>query len=143
MYSYKRHLYDYWKWSIVKIFNKYLNPLRNPRISTVVFKNKKFQFFIEMTNSRLRSPNLHNYYCIFNNVKIFNSRYINYDPNSHEFKNEICVLHNNNDNNKYSIIGSEMKKAVTNGINRRSRNINNRKRIPKKLFSILLNSSKI
>jgi hypothetical protein len=111
MYNNKRHLYDYWKWSIVHIINKYLNTLRNPKISTVVFKNKKFQFFIETTNYYLRSPSLHDYYCVFNNVRLFNSRYINYHPYEHQFKNEICVSHNN-DNNKYSIIGFEMKNSL-------------------------------
>ena len=111
MYTNKRHLYDYWKWSIVHIINKYLNTLRNPKISTVVFKNKKFQFFIETTNYYLRSPSLHDYYCVFNNVRLFNSRYINYHPYEHQFKNEICVSHNN-DNNKYSIIGFEMKNSL-------------------------------
>ena len=95
------------------MFNKYLNHIRNPNIKTVIFKNKKFQFLVEMTNSRLHSPSLHDYYCVFNNVRLFNSRYINYDPHSHEFKNEICISHNNN-NNKYSIIGSKMKNLLVN-----------------------------
>jgi hypothetical protein len=113
MYNTKRHLYDYWKWSIVHIFNKYLNPIRNPRINTVVFKHKKFQLFIETTNPRLRSPNLHDYYCIFNNLRLFNSRYINYHPFEHQFKNENCVSQNNNV--KYSAISYEMKNVLMNG----------------------------
>jgi hypothetical protein len=108
MYTHKRHLYHYWKWSIIHIFNKYLKNLRNPKLSTIIFKYKKFQFFIEKTNPQLRSPSLHDYYCVFNNLRLFNSRYINYDPNSHEFKNEICVSHNN-EINKYNIIGFDMK----------------------------------
>ena len=114
MYNSKRHLYDYWKWSIVHIFNKYLSPLRNIRVSTVLFKSKKFQFFLETTNPHLRSPSLHDYYCVFNNLKLFNSRYINYHPNEHQFKNENCVSHNNN-NNKYSTISYEMKNVLMNG----------------------------
>jgi hypothetical protein len=124
LYNYKKHLYRYWNWSIVHMFNKYLNHLRNPNIKTVIFKNKKFQFFIEMTNSRLRSPNLHDYYCVFNNVILFNSRYINYDPNSHEFKNKICKSNNNN-NNKYNIIGFEMKNMITSS-SRNNRSISGR-----------------
>ena len=111
MYNSKRHLYDYLKWSIVHIFNKYLSPLRNLRVNTVVFKNKKFQFFVEMTNPRLRSPNLHDYYCVFNNLRLFNSRYINYHPYEHQFKNENCVSHNN----KYNSISFEMTNVLTNG----------------------------
>jgi hypothetical protein len=113
MYTYKRHSYDYWKWSIVHIFNKYLNNLRNPKINTIVFKNKKFQFFIEKTNSHLRSPSLHDYYCVFNNVRLFNSRYINYHPFEHQFKDSICVSHNNG-NSKYNMICFEMKNTLIN-----------------------------
>jgi hypothetical protein len=121
IYSYQKHLYQYWNWSIVHMFNKYLNLFRNPGISTAVLKNKKFQFFIEMTNSRLRSPNLHDYYCVFNKVILFNSRYINYDPHLHEFKNKIYKSNNNNNNNKYNIIGSEMKNmTISSSKNNRS-----------------------
>ena len=157
MYNHKRHLYDYLKWSIVLIFNKYLNPLRNLRTNTVVFKNKKFQFFIETTNSRSRSPNLHGYYCVFNNVRLFNSRYTNYDPYEHEFKNENCVSRSN-ENSRCNIIGCEMKKSLVNrskikiglnhrnsgrnihGASRNSRNINRKKIITKNSFAILFNS---
>jgi hypothetical protein len=152
MYNYQRHSYDYWKWSIVNIFNKYLSSLRNLRTNTVVLKNKKFQFFIEMTNYHLRSPNLHDYYCVFNNVRLFNSRYINYHPFEHQFKNEICVSHSNN-NNRCNIIGYEMRNSLLNGskmkigLNHRnsirSRNGNNRKLIQKNSFAILFNSLKI
>jgi hypothetical protein len=117
MYKYKRHLYNYWDWSIIYIFNKYLDRIRNPKISTIVFKNIKFQFFTEKTNSLSKYPNLHSFYCIFNNLKLFNTRYINYDPISHEFKNKICISNNNNNNNnnnKYNIIGSEMKNMIIN-----------------------------
>ena len=94
MYNSKRHLYEYWSWSVINVFNKYLKKLRDPRLSTIVFGNKKFQFFIEKTNSHLRSPNLHDYYCIFNKVRLFNSRYINYHPYDHEFKDGICISYN-------------------------------------------------
>jgi hypothetical protein len=116
MYTYKRHLYDYWKWSVIYIFNKYLNNLRNPKISTIIFKNKKFQFFIETTNSHSRSPSLHGYYCIFNNVRLFNTRYMNYNPHEHQFENSICVSQqDDNDNNIYNMISSNMKNIVIGG----------------------------
>jgi len=102
MYNSKRHLYEYWSWSVINVFNKYLNKLRDPRLSTIVFGNKKFQFFIEKTNSHLRSPNLHDYYCIFNKVRLFNSRYINYHPYDHEFKDGICISYNS-DNSVYNM----------------------------------------
>ena len=162
MYKYKRHLYNYWDWSIIYIFNKYLKGIRNPRISTIIFKNKKFQFLTEKTNSLSKHPNLHSFYCIFNNVILFNSRYINYDPKSHEFKNKICISNNNNNNKYSSTIGYEMKNVVINnnnnirgraisgraisgraisgraisGRNRSSRNRSNRNRISKKSFVI-------
>jgi len=113
MYTYKRHLYDYWKWSVIYIFNKYLNKLRNPNISTIIFKNKKFQFFVETTNSRSRSPSLHAYYCVFNNVRLFNTRYMNYSPHEHQFKNNICVSQDGNDNSIYNMISSDMKTTST------------------------------
>jgi hypothetical protein len=111
MYTHIRHLYNYNKWSIVNIFNKYLNYLRNPNISTVIFKNKRFQFFVEKTNSNLHSPNLHDYYCVFKNIRLFNSRYINYHPYEHQFKDSICVSHNN-DKGKYGIISFEMNQTI-------------------------------
>jgi hypothetical protein len=121
MYTYKRHLYDYWKWSVIYIFNKYLNNLRNPKISTIIFKNKKFQFFLETTNSHSRSPSLHGYYCIFNNVRLFNTRYMNYNPHEHQFKDSICVSQQDgNDNNIYNMISSEMKNILIGDTSTRS-----------------------
>ena len=121
MYTYKRHLYDYWKWSVIYIFNKYLNKLRNPNISTIIFKNKKFQFFVETTNSRSRSPSLHAYYCVFNNVRLFNTRYMNYSPHEHQFKNNICVSQqDDNDNSMYNMISSDMKTTLISDTSTRS-----------------------
>ena len=86
LYKFKKHLYEYWKWSVVHIFNKVLNPLRNPNIQTVTFKKKNFQFLIEQTDSKLHNPNLHDYYCTFKKTIVFNTRYISYDPDAHAFK---------------------------------------------------------
>jgi hypothetical protein len=63
-----------------------LNPLRNPNIQTVTFKKKNFQFLIEQTDSRLQNPSLHDYYCTFKKTIVFNTRYVSYDPDAHEFK---------------------------------------------------------
>jgi mannosyltransferase OCH1-like enzyme len=97
LYTHHKHSYSYWNWSIVNIFNKYLSALRNTTVSTTVFKNKKFQFFIEKKKSNYHTT-LHDYYCVFNNIKIFNTRYINYDPQEHKFKNETSVSERNNNN---------------------------------------------
>ena len=32
---------------------------------------------------------MHDYYCSFLNKRIFNTRYSNYDPNDHSFKNHM------------------------------------------------------
>jgi mannosyltransferase OCH1-like enzyme len=98
LYTHHKHSYSYWNWSIVNIFNKYLSALRNTTVSTTVFKNKKFQFFIEKKKSNFHAT-LHDYYCVFNNIKIFNTRYANYDPHEHKFKNETCVSRNDNNTN--------------------------------------------
>ena len=112
MYRYKMHSYNYWKWSVIYIFNKYLDKLRNSKISTIIFKNKKFQFFLEKTNSHSRRPSLHSFYCIFNNVRLFNTRYINYNPHDHQFTNNICSSSQQDNDN---INRSDMKTRVTSG----------------------------
>ncbi len=103
LYTHHKKSYSYWNWSIVNIFNKYLSTLRNPTISTTVFKNKKFQFFIEKIKPHFNTT-LHDYYCVFNNIKIFNTRYANYDPHEHKFKNENCVHNYGNNTDMISSI---------------------------------------
>jgi len=112
MYRYKMNSYNYWKWSVIYIFNKYLDKLRNSKISTIIFKNKKFQFFLEKTNSHSPRPSLHSFYCIFNNVRLFNTRYINYNPHDHQFTNNICLSSQQDNDN---INRSDMKTRVTSG----------------------------
>jgi mannosyltransferase OCH1-like enzyme len=98
--------YEYWKWSIVHVFNKILSNIKNhhnkmPTSQVFTINNKKYQLFFEikkhnyenhrdnikniMTN--VTSSGLHDYYCSFLNKRIFNTRYNNYDPHEHSFKN--------------------------------------------------------
>ena len=86
-----RGQYSYERWSIVRIFGKFLNHVRNSKIKTITVNNNKFQFFVETRNANLPTYSLHDYYCTFNNLKIFNTRYLNYDSNSHEFKKYIVA----------------------------------------------------
>jgi hypothetical protein len=123
MYRYKMHSYNYWKWSVIYIFNKYLDKLRNSKISTIIFKNKKFQFFLEKTNSHSRRPSLHSFYCIFNNVRLFNTRYINYNPHDHQFTNNICSSSQQDNDN---INRSDMKTRVTSGRSMSGRSMSGR-----------------
>ena len=130
LYKFKKHLYEYWKWSVVHIFNKVLYPLRNPNIQTATFKKKNFQFLIEQTNSHAHNPSLHDYYCTFKNIKVFNTRYTSYDPHAHEFKhhsNEHNTIHTNKKGNS-----TEIKSRVNFGISRKKKSAN-------KLFIISFN----
>jgi mannosyltransferase OCH1-like enzyme len=98
--------YGYWEWSIVHVFNKILSDIKNyhnkmPTSQVFTMNNKKYQLFFEikkhnhdnhrdnikniMTN--VTSSGLHDYYCSFLNKRIFNTRYNNYDPYEHSFKN--------------------------------------------------------
>ena len=46
----------------------------------------------------LKPRGLHDYYCTFRNKRIFNTRYINYDPDEHKFKNYVVKNRNQNHN---------------------------------------------
>jgi hypothetical protein len=104
-----------------------LNPLRNPNIQTVTFKKKNFQFLIEQTDSRLHNPSLHDYYCTFKKTIVFNTRYINYDPGTHEFKH-----HSNQHNTIKKSNSIEIKGGFGLGTSGRKSNSNN-------LFAISFN----
>jgi hypothetical protein len=90
----------------VHVFNKILSDIKNyhnkmPTSQVFTINNKKYQLFFEikkhnyenhrdniksiMTN--ITSSGLHDYYCSFLNKRIFNTRYNNYDPHEHSFKN--------------------------------------------------------
>lgn len=98
--------YGYWEWSIVYIFNTILSDLKNhhnkmPTSQVFIINNKKYQLFFELNNNHENNRNsiknvmtkikltggLHDYYCSFLNKRIFNTRYNNYDPYEHSFKN--------------------------------------------------------
>jgi mannosyltransferase OCH1-like enzyme len=99
--------YEYWEWSIVHVFNKILSDIKNyhnkmPTSQVFTINNKKYQLFFELNNNHENNRNsiiknvmtkikltggLHDYYCSFLNKRIFNTRYNNYDPYEHSFKN--------------------------------------------------------
>lgn len=102
---YKKQSYAYWDWSIVHVFNRKLSHVKNyynkmPTSHFFTLDNKKYQLFFEMTThdekqkdvindiiTKLKPHGMHDYYCSFLNKRIFNTRYINYDPDEHKFKN--------------------------------------------------------
>jgi mannosyltransferase OCH1-like enzyme len=110
-YNHHKHSYEYWSWSIVNMFNKFLTIVKNhhsnlPQIQVFSIEQKKYQLFFEIMKhdtsssnsnkhlinnvmSTLKPHDLHDYYCTFLNKRIFNTRYINYDPNEHTFKTHI------------------------------------------------------
>jgi mannosyltransferase OCH1-like enzyme len=102
---YNKRSYAYWDWSIVHIFNRKLSHVKDhhnkmPRSQVFIINNKKYQLFFEMTIHddttkkhtindflKIKPQRLHDYYCSFLNKRIFNTRYNNYDPYDHSFKN--------------------------------------------------------
>jgi len=84
-----------------------------PQSQVFTLNKKKYQLFFEMTNhdaingnkyvidnimTTLKPHGLHDYYCTFLNRRIFNTRYINYDPDEHKFKNHDVKNRNKNNN---------------------------------------------
>lgn len=114
-YTHKKP-YAYYDWSIINVFNRVLSNIKmshNKMPNQQVFyqQQKKYQIFFEVTkhdNSydkinvdsiMTHSHGLHDYYCTFLNKRIFNTRYLNYDPCDHIFKNYIVVKNTNNNHN--------------------------------------------
>jgi hypothetical protein len=98
--------YSYWGWSIVDIFTKVLDSLRNKNVDTCVLNNKNFQLIQETIDRPITS--LYGYYCKYKNKRVLNNRYRSYDPNSHSF------INNNNNKIKNKI---KNKKRVVMGMN--------------------------
>lgn len=104
---YNNRSYEYWNWSIVHVFNRQLSNVKDhynkmPTSQLFTLDNKKYQLFIETTThdenhknfvhdimKKLKPHGMHDYYCSFLNKRIFNTRYSNYDPNDHSFKNHM------------------------------------------------------
>ena len=119
-YIHRKQSYTYWDWSIVNIFNKFLSHVKNeynktPKLQVFYIENKKYQIFFETTShddddlppgnksnnfniTTLIPRGLHDYYCTFLNKRIFNTRYLNYDPDEHTFKNHIVKNRKQNHN---------------------------------------------
>ena len=130
-YIHRKQSYTYWGWSIVHMFNTFLPGVKShynkmPQSQVFSLEKKKYQLFFETTsqhgtlndkngidNIMAQSHGLHDYYCIFLNKRIFNTRYINYDPDEHEFKNH--VVKNRKQNHK--VVGFHLNinlKKITN-----------------------------
>ena len=119
-YKNKKHSYAYWDWSIVHVFNKILSNVKShynkmPTSQLFIDNKKKYQLFFEVTNSdsenndkqknvigdimtKLKPHGMHDFYCSFLNNRIFNTRYINYDPDEHKFKNHVVKNRKQNHN---------------------------------------------
>jgi mannosyltransferase OCH1-like enzyme len=118
-YNHRKQSYAYWDWSIVHMFNKFLSNVKThynkmPQSQIFTLNEKKYQLFFEMTShdrsdgnnkhvidnimTSFKPHGLHDYYCTFLNRRIFNTRYINYDPHEHKFKNHIVKNRNKNNN---------------------------------------------
>ena len=116
---YKKQSYAYWDWSIVHVFNKFLSNVKThynkmPQSQVFTLNEKRYQLFFETTGhdgnsgnnkhvidnimTKLKPGGLHDYYCTFLNRRIFNTRYINYDPDEHKFKNHIVKNRKQNHN---------------------------------------------
>jgi hypothetical protein len=111
LYTHNKDAYAYWDWSVVSIFNKVLSNVKNHFNKThshvFTLNNKRYQIFIETNNppkkandfmTSLKPRGLHDYYCTFLHKRIFNTRYINYDPDEHKFKNYVVKNRKQNHN---------------------------------------------
>lgn len=101
LYHHHKQSYAYWNWSIVTIFNKFLQDVKDhykktPQQQVFYLKKEKYQLFFETKKEKnngfideinfIKPKTLHDYYCTFLNKRIFNSRYLSYDPHKHKFK---------------------------------------------------------
>jgi methyl coenzyme M reductase subunit D len=84
-----------------------------PTSQVFTLEQNTYQIFFEMTNrdsdknkhnsindimTKINPHGLHDYYCTFLNKRIFNTRYINYDPYEHKFKNHVVKNQKQNHN---------------------------------------------
>lgn len=122
-YIHHKQSYAYWDWSIINMFNTFLPGVKShynkmPQLQAFSLEQKKYQLFFEITNhdtsssdnnnkyidnimTKLRPHGMHDYYCTFLNRRIFNTRYINYDPEEHAFKNHVVK----NRKQKHNVVG--------------------------------------
>ena len=118
-YTHRKQSYAYWDWSIVNMFNTFLPGVKShynkmPQLQAFSLEQKKYQLFFEITkhddksndknnieNIMIQSHGMHDYYCTFLNRRIFNTRYINYDPEEHAFKNHVVK----NRKQKHNVVG--------------------------------------
>jgi mannosyltransferase OCH1-like enzyme len=76
--------YTYWSWSIMRVFSDLIKLENYNKMYGIYYdkdKNKKYQILMEVKGSDKYDD--HN---IYNNVRVFNNRYIDYDEQNHEFK---------------------------------------------------------
>ena len=132
-YNHRKQSYAYWDWSIVNMFNTFLPGVKSrhnkmPQLQVFSLEQKKYQLFFETTKhdtsgsssdnskymidnimTKLKPKGLHDYYCTFLNKRIFNTRYINYDPDEHAFKNHVVK----NRKQKHNIVGFRLNVNLT------------------------------
>lgn len=119
-YTHHKQSYAYWDWSIVHMFNKFLSNVKShyhkmPQLQIFSLEKRKYQLFFETMDKSEASTNnnkylidnimtkmkpggLHDFYCTFSNRRIFNTRYINYDPDEHKFKKHVVKNRKQNHN---------------------------------------------
>ena len=73
--------YSYWGYSIVPIFNNVVKDIEFHTEGLYTIKNKKYQLLKNVIDG-----NLENEHGCYNNIRIFNNRYKNYDPGNHRFR---------------------------------------------------------
>jgi hypothetical protein len=74
--------YDYWEWSVMRAFTDTLkidNYIKNDGI--YYLDNMKIQIIKEC-----KGANHYDAHNIYNNIRVFNNRYTNWDSDTHSFK---------------------------------------------------------
>jgi len=74
---YSRKNYEYWAWSIIKLFNIIFKNLKN-------VDDEKTQMLYE---SNIVNGNIHTFYCAYKGRHVMNCRHDDYDPGAHCYKN--------------------------------------------------------
>ena len=71
---YKRKAYDYWGWSIIKLFNIIFKYIKH-------IDSESVQMLVEKTHG-----DIHDFYCEYKGQTVMKCRHIDYDPSAHCYK---------------------------------------------------------
>ena len=100
--------YNYWEWSIVKIFNFLLNldtnELNIVKSGIYTINDKTFKFLKETPNNKTNRQ-----YCVYNDVQVLSNRYLDWDRYNHTF----TPLHILNASLHKKVSGNECKGNIT------------------------------